>query len=636
MIVNPNVLDIGFTISPALNGKTFWDINVDGKLVLPSFGEWTITPNDDITMDVKMWGAGGAAGTYTRFSNPNITSYNLFHSPGGPGGFSRGTIIFRKNVSYVIRVGQGGDWKTTADASGATYLAGGQQRPSQGGAQGGGYSGIFKTSVSQGNALLMAGGGGSGGGPHGASQIDYVGITSVSIKEILKPGGAGGGLSGSSTSANSGGTQVAGGTPNGSGSPTAGSALTGGIGGFYDTTVTGGLPTGNTDFTTNYLCLGGGGGGYFGGAGTLNDGGGGGSGRVGTDVDVLNGFTLGTTTPAATNVIETVQRASIPPFHLDPDNGGAGIAGYFPFNKKGADGKIVMQYFPNIGNTFSITPAVNGKSVWNLSTDGNLNIGVVGEYTITPYADIFTNIKMWGGGGARGYQYQSAITNTTNQGDGGSGGYTTGTVILRRGATYILRIGEGGARTITINDGARFHKGGVGSVFGGTEGGGYTGLFKNYTNQSGALLIAGGGGGGGDTAFVTTVGGGGGLTGGDAISSQGGGGGTQSAGGSAASFNNPSTGSALAGGSAQRNITNNASLGGGGGGYFGGGGGNVGGGGGGSGFVSTDPDVTSASTTTASGNTPANSADSDRSGSGQGGNSTIGNAGTDGRLVIRL
>jgi len=293
------------------------------------------------------------------------------------------------------------------------------------------------------------------------------------------------------------------------------------------------------------------------------------------------------------------------------------------------------------GSTFAISPSVESKSVWDLSSDGPLNLGTYGEWTIVPDGDITVSTKMWGAGGARGFTYtQTYATGNSNQGPGGSGGYSTATITLKAGVSYILRVGQGGARS-NVPSNATYLAGGANSVvYGGTQGGGYTGIFKTSVSQGNTLLMAGGGGGGGDASFAGGVGGGGGGTtaghGSSAFNSQGGYGGTQVAGGSASPYNSATAGTALTGGRAANDVGSNAGLGGGGGGYYGGGGANVGGGGGGSGYVSTDPDVASGSTTAASGNTPANSSDPDRDDAAQGGNNTIGNTATGGRAIISL
>jgi hypothetical protein len=283
-----------------------------------------------------------------------------------------------------------------------------------------------------------------------------------------------------------------------------------------------------------------------------------------------------------------------------------------------------------------ISPSFSGQSDWNGSSP--LIFNTSGEYTITPLRDTTVSVKMWGAGGACGYSFDGNITTTANQGPGGGGGYSTATITLRAGFSYIFRIGQGGIRTYTISNGATHLAGGVrkGTPNGGAEGGGYSGIFKTSVTQGNALLIAGGGGGGSDSRYGTGGGAGGGSSGVSVVETtglnQGGEGGTQSAGGAPAQFNNATAGSALTGGLGQNN---EASLGGGGGGYFGGGGGNAGGGGGGSGFVGSDSDVSSGSTTAGSGSTPANSSDSDRSGAGAGGTSGS-TSGTAGLIKITL
>ena len=85
--------------------------------------------------------------------------------------------------------------------------------------------------------------------------------------------------------------------------------------------------------------------------------------------------------------------------------------------------------------SFSISPAVSGKSTWNLDTDGALDLGSQGTWTITPIGGaLSTSIKMWGAGGgstARGYG-----------GAGGGGGSSTGLAILPNGSSFVIRVGR--------------------------------------------------------------------------------------------------------------------------------------------------------------------------------------------------
>lgn len=279
----------------------------------------------------------------------------------------------------------------------------------------------------------------------------------------------------------------------------------------------------------------------------------------------------------------------------------------------------------------TISPSVGGQSTIYLGVD-QLALSSYGEWTITPVADVAVKVKVWGAGGARGFAY-SSYNSSTNQGDGGAGGYGVANIVLRAGQSYVIRVGQGGARSQVVSSGATYLAGGIGKVTGGTQGGGYTGIFKGSVSQANCLLLAGGGGGGYDSSYASTVPGGGGTTGAGDVSGQGGQGGTQSAGGAASSYNSATAGSALTGGVSASSATG-CCLGGGGGGYYGGGGGNVGGGGGGSGRLSTDSDVTKGSLTAASGSTTGASTDVDCGGAGRGGNSS-GNTGADGKIVIR-
>lgn len=290
-------------------------------------------------------------------------------------------------------------------------------------------------------------------------------------------------------------------------------------------------------------------------------------------------------------------------------------------------------------NKLSLVPTGGGTTIlW----DGlsNLTLSSSKEYTVTANATLSVAVKMWGGGGARGFDYNGTFPNSTNMGDGGGGGFAGGTIAFVKGSTYKFQVGEGGVRTGTHDSGATWQAGGIAphaAGKGGPQGGGYSGIFSSSASQGNALLIAGGGGGGSSTNWSANGGAGGGSSGQNAAdNNQGGSGGTQSAGGAAAGYNGATAGSALRGG-----LTANASgssqhnfLGGGGGGYYGGGGGNVGGGGGGSGYFKTSSPVSSGSTVVGSGANPGNISESLRSGAGDGGSSSQGSSGADGLIVL--
>ena len=199
----------------------------------------------------KLWGAGGGS-----------ASGGSDGGPGGGGGFVAGTYNLNVGTTIVAVVGQGGPGGVSG------Y-----------GGSGGGYSGVFTSSVAQGNALLIAGG--AGGGSRGSSSYGSY-------------GGAGGGTTGgsgqaSAGSAPGGGTQSAGGAAGSGGSSgNAGSALQGGS----NTSQTsggaafGGGGSGGGDGSS--FTAGGGGGGYFGGGSGGDAGGGGGSSYVGTATSTTN------------------------------------------------------------------------------------------------------------------------------------------------------------------------------------------------------------------------------------------------------------------------------------------------------------------------------------------------------------
>lgn len=195
-----------------------------------------VVPSGVTEIYVKMWGAGGGGGNSGGWSQG---------STGGGGGCSVGVIPVTAGETLILVVGQGGQ-TNYASPGGYNYGRGGtfsNNSDNRYCGQGGGYTGIFRTSVTQANAIMIAGGGG-GGGSSRAGFGNY--------------GGAGGGLVGQKGNSpyegrqnygGYGGTQIAGGT-NSLNSGCNGSALQGGTG------RSGSNPYGGS-----------GGGGYYGGAG---------------------------------------------------------------------------------------------------------------------------------------------------------------------------------------------------------------------------------------------------------------------------------------------------------------------------------------------------------------------------------
>jgi hypothetical protein len=211
-----------------------------------SIGTYTITiTNGYGNAGLTINGGGGGGG-------------NQGNSVGGNGGRSTGNITLLSSNTYFMLIGEGGNYQGPGAGPGPTVIGGGGLCGTQGfGGQGGGYSGLFITSVSQVNSVLVAGGGGGG------------------AYEANTNGGAGGGSSGAAgangvDTGGGGGTQVAGGAASSAAGSSAGSALQGGSPGTSGDGGGGG----------------GGGGGYWGGGGGAgsNPGsaGGGGSGYINT------------------------------------------------------------------------------------------------------------------------------------------------------------------------------------------------------------------------------------------------------------------------------------------------------------------------------------------------------------------
>ena len=270
---------------------------------------WTV-PTGVTSATVKLWGAGGGSDSI------NSGQY------GAGGGFTQGTVALTPSTTMYLVVGQGGALGTYGGSAGS----------------GGGLSGLFTSSVSHANAIIIAGGGGGAGDSN--------------------QGGVGGGLTGgdgANTSSNNnsgkGGTQSAGGargSANYSSSsgilPTDGSALQGGDGGgdagaghtytpaSYGGGGRGGFEPGGSQGG------GGGGGGYYGGGGgdgnAFGANGGGGAGGGGGSAYLHPSLvTNGSTTSGSS----TSSGGASDPYY----SSGIGDAGT---SRAGGNGKIVLIY----------------------------------------------------------------------------------------------------------------------------------------------------------------------------------------------------------------------------------------------------------------------------------------------------
>jgi hypothetical protein len=211
-------------------------------------------PTGVTSITVKMWGAGGGAGSYG--------GWNCGYTGGG-GGFTTGRIAVTPGTTYYIVVGLGGQGGTASQLS-TCYGGGGRSCTSSDCRYcgGGGGRSAFRNSANNAD-LMTAGGGGGGGATSGNNQY-------------LHRGGAGGGATGQNgeNQYNGAGYHGYGGTQSAGGAGGAGASRVGIAGSQYQ----GGYPGGAESYG------GGGGGGWYGGGGgsyhSYMSGGGGGSGYI--------------------------------------------------------------------------------------------------------------------------------------------------------------------------------------------------------------------------------------------------------------------------------------------------------------------------------------------------------------------
>jgi len=274
-IADSGVLLFSISSGPSTTTNFF---STNTTTAISTEGVYNVTVSNTTTVIGKAWGAAGGG------------------RQAGQGGFTKGVFTLESGTTYRLVVGRGGlglrgGFSGDPSGNGAGGLVGYTNSETEGNVtgSGGGYTGLFRTStISQANALLIAGGGGGGGG-----------VTDIGFGPGAGQGGGltgGGGAIAGNGGAGSGGTQSAGGARGenlavpGYNSSTAGSALTGG--------------KGAATTTTNQTAGGGGGGWYGGGGGGGNNfsggSGGGGSGYF-NPTYVTSGVTSGAYEKTTTN-----------------------------------------------------------------------------------------------------------------------------------------------------------------------------------------------------------------------------------------------------------------------------------------------------------------------------------------------
>jgi hypothetical protein len=277
----PQLVD--FIISPAFNSKSSWTLSNDGPLNITT-GTYTIIPQKNVTVNLKMWGEGGAGG-----ASGGGSSY-----PSGAGAALTGNVTLTQGSSYYI-----------------TFFGRGTS-PAAVNSNGGNAAGIFVgTSATQAGAVAIAAGGGGAGYDDG-NRGDVGGAGGF-------PSGANG--AGYSNAYGRGASNTAGGAAGtASNLGTAGSALQGGTGASSGTVYGGG----------------GGGGGYFGGGGAAIQaswaGAGGGGGSSYANTSLVTGLThysgSGTT---AGNASDTVRNGA-----------GSGVSAGSAAGSAGGTGRIYI------------------------------------------------------------------------------------------------------------------------------------------------------------------------------------------------------------------------------------------------------------------------------------------------------
>lgn len=347
-------------------------------------------PTGVTSVSVKVWGAGGAGSLYTGAG---------YAGSGGSGALVKGTIAVTPGQTLTIVVGGGGRLSVTAASAGG-YGGGGASGGAYGGS-GGGYSGIFSSAtLSQANALAIAGGGAGGGYYY---QTTY--------------GGAGGATTGSA-----GGNVTTTYTGGGGGTVSAG-----GAGGRFNNTVRGSAGTALTGGGGAVYAVGGGGGGggYYGGGGGYgaaatsayySSGGGGGSSYLGS---------MTTTTNTAGTISATAVATQAP---------GSAESGYVAGSGNGGSGSVSTT--ASSGNNGLVTITYNPPGC-SAPTAQPTALSLVSTATATATASIagsFTAATTV----PSGYiilRSTSATAPTLTNGTGYATGATTGSYYVVRGTT---------------------------------------------------------------------------------------------------------------------------------------------------------------------------------------------------------
>jgi len=425
---------------------------------------YTLTFDTDVSINLLLKGGDGGGGYQYNYTAGAIGPL------GGGGAFAFSKFHFAKGSSYRLLIGGGGTSQTESTNTGPYVNGGGGLAGNLGfGGQGGGYTGLFNTSATFANSLLVAAGGGGGswevyfytaqlsptgaanpvviGQTNGGSGGDQNGIDGLTSNVFTTPSQSTTGTSGNSgTAGGGGGTQSSGGSAGGSGTIASGQ-------------LTGGSCSGSGDGGGG----GGGGGGYYGGgAGTGNNPGS--SGGGGSSYTSNNGLTVG---GIPTTAIRT--------------NGSNGYAVlYYSLNLP-----VSVSYVS--GTTLPTPTTISGNSLCYIFDTTGAVPGVTTTYTFTiNYPVVMGYLCVAGGGGGGG----------NGGGGGGGGGLLQGTTLVTANTNITIVVGKGGDQSAAGglgNSGVNSSiSGGITSSITAIGGGG-----GGTNNGSGGGALNGGSGGGG-------------------------------------------------------------------------------------------------------------------------------------------
>jgi len=244
--------------SPAV-GQMIYNTTV-ARVEIWSGSAWTIVGIPVTQYIVQCWGAGGGGGTAGGWSHG---------SAGGGGGYTYGEVFgIPSGTTMRVIVGQGG----AVNGNSVGYGGGGQANrtgsDNRYGSNGGGLSGLFLTTYSQANAILIAGGGGGGGssraqvgnaGGGGGGLVGQDGRSPYDGKDIYRGRGGGGvapdQAASDSDNTNQPGAALLGGTcrVNGYGGAGGGGYFGGSAGGYSESNTMGGGAGGSGYINLTYV-----------------------------------------------------------------------------------------------------------------------------------------------------------------------------------------------------------------------------------------------------------------------------------------------------------------------------------------------------------------------------------------------